>query len=39
MLCLSWMLLAPKWPASAYISIPLLSFVIKDKSAVTTGEQ
>lgn len=37
MLCLIWMLLAPKWPASAYESIPFLCFVIKDKSPVTTG--
>jgi hypothetical protein len=33
------MLLAPEWSAYADIGIPLLSFVVKDKSAVTTGEQ
>jgi len=39
MLCLFRVLLAPKWPASANVGIPLLRFVIKDKSPVATGEQ
>ena len=36
MLCLGWMLLAPKWSASAYISLPSISSGIILKSLVAT---
>lgn len=36
MLCLSWMLLAPEWPASANISLPSISSSIVFKSLVAT---
>jgi hypothetical protein len=39
MLGFIWMLLTPKWPASAHVGIPFLGFVVKDKSSVATGQQ
>ena len=39
MLCLSWMLLAPEWPASAYISLPSANSSIVLESLIATGEQ
>ena len=36
MLCLSWMLLAPEWSASANISFPSISSGIIFKSLVAT---
>ena len=39
MLCFSRMLLTPKWPASAYMSLPPSNSCIILKSLVATGQQ